>query len=338
MSRATVMSADLRRLLQSIFAVLAVACAPAWAQAPAWPNKPVHLLVPFPAGGPTDVTARIYADKLAARLNQPFVVENKPGPNGIAVYNAVIAAPADGNTLAFVTPGGQVLQPAINAYLKKPVEQDVNKLLAPVGLLAESPLVLVVSNKVPANTVPELLAWLKANAAKANYASDGVGSSTHLAAEMFNDALGIQAVHVPFKGTVDSMNAVMQGDAHFAFAGILTPLALHRAGKLKIIAIGGTSAVASLPGVPLLADAANLPGFDVSSWFALFAPKDTPPERVALLNAQLEAIARQPDVIEKFANLGLQPRPVSAAELAQRIQRDVRKWNELLVRTQLKLN
>ena len=325
------------RALVSV-AALGLACVAASVQAQAWPTKPVHLLVPFPPGGPTDVTARVFAEKLSARLGQPFVVENRPGPNGSAVYNAAFAAPADGHTLAVTTPGGQVLQPAINAYLKKSVESDVNRLLVPVGVMAESPLVLVISPKIPANDVPGLLAWLKANPTKANYASDGVGSSTHLAAEMFNDALGLKAVHVPFKGTVDSMNAVMQGDAHYAFAGILTPLALHRAAKLKIVAIAGASPVASLPGVPLLADAAKLPGFDVSSWFALFAHKDVPADRLALLNAELQAIARQPEVEERMLQLGLQAQPVPAQELARRVQRDLGKWHDLLVRTQLKLN
>jgi tripartite-type tricarboxylate transporter receptor subunit TctC len=321
-----------------VAAVLGIACFGGVAHAQTWPSKPVHLLVPFPAGGPTDITARIYAEKLSAKFGQPFVVENKPGPNGIAVYNAVPAAPADGHTLAFVTIGGQALQPAINAYLKKPVDVDVNRQLVPVGLLADSPLVLLVSPSIGASTVPELVAWLKANPTKANFASDGVGSSTHLAAEMFNDALGVKAVHVPFKGTVASNNAIMAGDAHYAFSGILTPLPLHRAGKLKIIAVGGTSPVSSLPGVPVLADAAKLPGFDVSSWFAVYAHKDVPAERIALLNAELQRIGAMPDVTERFAGMGLQTRPMTAADLGRRAQADVRRWHDLLVRTQLKLD
>jgi len=330
------MPAVLRALLAT--AALGLTCMTAAAQAPAWLAKPVHLLVPFPPGGPTDVTARIYADRLAARLGQPFVVENKPAPNGSAVYAAMLSAPADGHTLAFVTPGGQALQPAINAYLKKPADVDVNRLLVPVGLLADSPLVLLVSPSIGVGTVAELVAWIKANPAKANYASDGVGSTTHLAAEMFNDALGLKAVHVPFKGTVASNNAVMAGDAHYAFSGILTPLPLHRAGKLRIIAVGGSLPVSSLPGVPLLAEAAKLPGFDVSSWFAVYAPKDTPPERIALLNAELQRVAAQPDVIERFAGMGLQARSMAPAELGARVQAELRRWQELLVRTQLKLN
>lgn len=317
---------------------LGLACFCALAQAPAWPAKPVHLLVPFPPGGPTDVTARLFADKLAARFNQPFLVENRPGPNGIVVYNATLAAPADGYTLAFVTTGGQVLQPAISGYLKKPVDPDVNRLLSPVGLLAETPLVLVVSNTIPVNTVQELVAWVKANPAKANYASDGVGSSTHLAAELFNDALGLKAVHVPFKGTVATNQSVMTGDAHYAFSGILTPLPLHRAGKLKIIAVGGTAPVGALPGVPILAEAAKLPGFDLSSWFALYVHKDVPADRVALLNSELQRIAAMPDVAERFAGMGLQTRAITAQELGQRVQGEVRKWQDLLVRTQMTVN
>jgi tripartite-type tricarboxylate transporter receptor subunit TctC len=308
------------------------------ANAQSWPTKAVHLLVPFPPGGPTDITARVYADKLSAHFGQPFVVENRPGPNGIAVYNATLAAPADGYTLAFTTTGGQVLQPAINAYLKKPVESDVNALLKPIGMLAETPLVLLVSPSIGVNTVPELIAWLKANPTKANYASDGVGSSTHLAMEMFNDALGLKAVHIPFKGTVATNNAIMTGDAHYAFSGILTPLPLHRAGKLKIVAVTGSSPVSSLPGVPVLADAAKLPGFEITSWFALYAHKDVPADRIALLNAALQRIGAMPDVIERFAGMGLNTRPMSAQELGQRVQAEGRKWSSMLVRTQVKVN
>jgi tripartite-type tricarboxylate transporter receptor subunit TctC len=319
-------------------AVLGVACFGGAAHAQAWPSKPVHLLVPFPPGGPTDVTARIFADKLSAKFGQPFLVENKPGPNGVAVYNAVLAAPADGYTLAFVTTGGQALQPAINAYLKKPVEVDVNRQLIPAGMLADSPLVLLVSPSIGVNTAQELIAWVKANPAKANYASDGVGSSTHIVAEMFNDAVGIKAVHVPFKGTVASNNAIMAGDAHYAFSGVLTPLPLHRAGKLKIIAVGGSETLASLPGVPVLSDAAKLPGFDVSSWFALYVHKDVPPDRIALLNAELQRIGAMPDVIERFAGMGLQTRPMTVSALGQRVQAEYKRWSDTLARTQPKLD
>jgi tripartite-type tricarboxylate transporter receptor subunit TctC len=329
-----------KRLL-SVALVLGVGVSAAQAQAqmmtPAWPSKPIHLLVPFPPGGPTDITARVYADKLSARVGQPVVVENKPGPNGIAVYNAMAGVAPDGHTLAFVTIGGQVLQPAIQKYMKKPVEPDVNRMLKPIGLLAETPLVLVVSPKVPANNVPELVAWLKANGDKANYASDGVGSTTHLAMEMFNDALGLKAVHVPFRGTVASMNAVMQGDAHYAFAGILTPLPLHKAGRLKILAVSGSQPISSLPEAPVLAAAAGIPGFDVSSWFAVFAPATMPEDRVVALNTELQAIARQPDVISRFENLGLQARPMTPQALRDRVVIEQRAWDAVLERARPKL-
>jgi tripartite-type tricarboxylate transporter receptor subunit TctC len=198
-------------------------------------------------------------------------------------------------------------------------------------------LVLVISPKVPANNVQELLAWLKANGDKANYASDGVGSTTHLAMEMFNDALGLKAVHVPFKGTVASMNAIMQGDAHYAFAGILTPLPLHKAGRLKILAVSGSQPVPSLPEAPVLAVAAGLPGFDVSSWFAVFAPTAVPDDRVAYLNAELQAIARQPDVMGRFEGLGLQTRPMTPQALRDRVASEQRAWDAVLERARPKL-
>ncbi|QHE84594.1 Bug family tripartite tricarboxylate transporter substrate binding protein [Hydrogenophaga sp. BPS33] len=326
----------MQRRIAHFLAALALLALPLWAGAQAtpaaWPSKPIHLLVPFPPGGPTDITARLYAEKLTERLGQPVIVENKPGPNGIVVYNAMQGAQADGHTLAFVTIGGQVLQPAIQRYMKKPVEPDVNRLLKPVGLLAETPLVLVVNPKVPVDNVKDLLAWLRANSATLNYASDGVGSTTHLAMEMFNDALGIKAVHVPFKGTVASMNAVMRGDAQYAFAGILTPLQLHKAGRLKILAVSGGQPVASVPEAPVLASAAGIAGFDVSSWFAMFAPADVPADRVAKLNAELQAIARQPDVAARFESLGLQTNPMTASALAERVKKEQRTWEAVMER------
>lgn len=325
----------MRKDITHLLAALVVLVAPLWAgaQAAPWPNKPLHLLVPFPPGGPTDITARVYAEKLAERLGQPVVVENKPGPNGIAVYNSMNGAAPDGHTLAFVTIGGQVLQPAIQKYMKKPVEPDVNRLLKAVGLLAETPLVLVISSKVPVDNVKDLVAWLRANEGTANYASDGVGSTTHLAMEMFNDAMGLKPVHVPFKGTVASMNAVMRGDAHYAFAGILTPLPLHKAGRLKILAVSGSQAVASLPETPVLAAAAGIPGFDVSSWFGIFAPADVPADRIAILNAGLQSIAKQPDVVARFEGLGLQANPMSTQALADRVRKEQRLWESVLERT-----
>ena len=186
--------------------------------------------------------------------------------------------------------------------------------------MAELPLVLVVSPSIPVSTVPELVAWVKADPGKVNYASDGIGSSTHLAAEMFNDALGLKAVHLPFKGTVATSQAVVTGDAHYAFSGILTPLPLHRAGRLKIVAVGGTAPASALPGIPVLADAAMLPGFEASSWFAFYAHKDVPAERIALLNAELQRVGMLPDVVERFAGMGLQTRAMTAQQLAQRVQ------------------
>ncbi len=150
--------------------------------------------------------------------------------------------------------------------------------------------------------------------------------------EMFNDALGLKAVHVPFKGTVASMSAVMRGDAHYAFAGILTPLQLHKAGRLKIIAVSGSQPVASVPEAPILATAAGIPGFDVSSWFAMYAPAGVPADRITKLNTWLQDIARQPDVVARFESLGLQTNPVSPQVLGDRVKREEGTWGAVMER------
>ena len=321
-------------------ALLALLCALPFARdaaAQAWPAKAVRLLVPFPPGGPADITARAYTDKLGAALGQPFLLENRPGPNGIIVSNAIIASPADGYAFAFSSVGGQVLAPAINAYLKRPQEPDVLKLLVPVGLLAETPLMVVVNPALNINTLGELIAYAKANPGKLNFGSDGIGSSTHLAEELFNKALGISAVHIPFKGTVDVMNAMMGGEIQYSFSGIATPLPLHRQGRVKILATGGASATAALPSAPTVAAAAKLPGFDVASWFAVFARAGTDAGVIATLSREIQKISKLPDVIERLRNVGIDALSSTPEQLAAKVDADYRKWSDLL-KTGVKLD
>jgi tripartite-type tricarboxylate transporter receptor subunit TctC len=301
------------------------------AQAQAYPNKPVKMLIPFPPGGPTDLTGRTYADKLTTALGQSFVVENRPGPNGIIVSNATIAAAADGYTLAFSSVGGAVLAPAINAYRNKPQDPDTLKQLTAVSLMAETPLGIFVNPSLNINTVPELIAQLRANGAKMNVGSDGIGSSTHLAEELFMNLLKLESTHVPFKGTVDVTNALMQNQVQWSFTGIGgPPISLHRQGRVKIIAVGGSTRLPALPELPTVAEAASLPGFDVASWFAIFVRTGTDKAIINILSTEIQKAAKMQDVIDKLGALSIVARGSTPEQLNAKVDADYKKWSDLL--------
>jgi tripartite-type tricarboxylate transporter receptor subunit TctC len=309
------------------------------ALAQAYPNKPVHMLVPFPPGGPTDLTARTYAEKLTAQMGQPFLVENRPGPNGIIVSNATIAAPADGYTLAFTSVGGQVLTPAINAYRNRPQEPDVLKQLVPVGLMVETPLGIFVNPALKINTVPELIAQLRANPGKMNNGSDGIGSSTHLAEELFLSLLNLNSTHVPFKGTVDVMNALAQGEIQWSISGTGAPaLPLHRQGRVKMIAVTSTTRAPILPEIPTVAEAANLPGFEASSWFAIFVKAGTDRAIINSLSAEIQKAAKYQDLIDKLGQFSLFAKGSTPEQLGARVDADYKKWSEVLRTAKVKFD
>jgi tripartite-type tricarboxylate transporter receptor subunit TctC len=309
------------------------------AQAQAYPNKPVKMLIPFPPGGPTDLTGRTYADKLTTALGQSFVVENRPGPNGIIVSNATIAAAADGYTLAFSSVGGAVLAPAINAYRNKPQDPDTLKQLTSVSLMAETPLGIFVNPALNINTVAELIAQMRANPGKLNNASDGIGSSTHLAEELFLNLLKLESAHVPFKGTVDVMNALMQGQVQWSFSGIGgPPLPLHRQGRVKIIAVGGSARLPALPEIPTVAEAANLPGFDVASWFAIFVRTGTDKAIINTLSTEIQKAAKMQDVIDKLGALSIVAKGSTPEQLTAKVDADYKKWSDLLKTGKIKFD
>ena len=309
------------------------------ANAQTYPNKPVKILVPFPPGGPTDLTARTYAEKLTAQMGQSFLVENRPGPNGIIVSNATIAAPADGYTLAFTSVGGQVLAPAINAYRNRPQEPDVQKLLVPVSLMVETPLGIFVNPGLKINTVAELIAQMRANPGKWNNGSDGIGSSTHLAEELFLSQLNLTSTHVPFKGTVDVMNALVQGEIQWSISGTGAPaLPLHRQGRVKMIAVSGATRAPILPEIPTVAEAANLPGFEASSWFAIYVRAGTDRAIITALSSEIQKAAKLQDLIDKLGAFSLFAKGSSPEQLAARVDTDYRKWSEVLKTAKVKFD
>ena len=291
-----------------------------------WPTKAVTYVVPFTAGGSTDVVGRTLTTKLAERLGQPFVVENKPGAAGAVGAAYVAKAPADGHTLF----GGTISTHAINASLYKNLGYDPIKDFEPVSLIATLPNVLIVNAALGVNTVAELVALIKRDASKRNFASSGAGTSTHLAGELFADIIGVQLTHVPYKGTPPALTDVASGQVPFMFDQMTAALPLVQAGKLKFLAVTTAKRTHVAPDIPTMMEA-GVANFEMSSWQAVYAPKGTPKAVVNKLNAEIVRILALPDVKDKLANqLGMTIVGSSPDELAAHMAKEIPRWAELV--------
>jgi tripartite-type tricarboxylate transporter receptor subunit TctC len=302
-------------------ALVLVACIPLGALAQTWPAKPVRMLVPFPPGGGVDYAARIVGKHLSDRLGQPVVVENRAGANGIIALEALKAAAADGYTLAAASNGPLVINPSI--YLKLPY--DAVRDFVAIGRLVNFPLLLVAHPSVSAKSVPELIALAKAKPGALTYSSPGIGNGGHLAGELFASMANISLVHVPYKGTAPAATALLAGDVSLAFSSIPTVLPHVRAGKLRALAVGDATRVASLPEYPTIAES-GLPGYEAFSWAGVIAPAGTPREIVTHVNRQLGQILRQRQIIEQFASEGTIPVPDTPEEFSAYIKSELVKW------------
>lgn len=306
-------------------AALAVLAGSAAAQAPAWPAKPIRLVVTFPAGGSSDTAARLVAPKLAERLGQPVVVENKPGAGGGLGLELVAKSPADGYTLVLASAGGLTANPTLYKKLAYHPERD----FAPVTLFGTSPFVLVAHSAVPANTTRELVALAKAQAGQLSYASGGNGTAMHLSAELFKSMTQTFIVHIPYRGSAPAVLAVMGGETQLAVADIASVQPQLKSGRMKVIGIMSRQRSPLAPELPTLAES-GLPGFESSGWFAILAPAGTPAPIVSRLNAELVAVLKSPDLKERFASAGLEPLSSSPEELAQLMKTETVKWAKVI--------
>ena len=313
-----------RHLLAAAAGSLAL---PAWAQSGDWPGaKPVTYVVPFTAGGSTDVVGRTLTDKLQATLKQSFVVENRPGQGGGLGAAAVAKAAADGYTLF----GGTISTHAINASLYKNLAYDPVKDFEPVCLVATLPNVLLVDPNLGVNTVAELIALLKKDDKRRTFASSGAGTSTHLAGELFADQIGVALTHIPYKGTPPAMVDVSAGQVTFMFDQMTAALPLLQAGKLKLLAVTTRQRIALSPNTPTMIEA-GLPDFDMASWQAVYAPKGTPKAIVQRLHAEIAKALKLPDVVAKLHDqMGMQLVGGSPEELAALMAREIPRWAALV--------
>jgi tripartite-type tricarboxylate transporter receptor subunit TctC len=320
----------MKKLLSSmLWAALMVAWVrPAAAQTlGAYPDKPIKLVVAFPPGGPTDLVARVLAQKLGEQLGQSVVVDNKPGANGNIAAELVAKAPADGYTVFYNT-SAIALSPA----LYKTLTYDVRGDFAPVALTAVIPLVLAVHPSLPVNTVQEFLAYVKANPGKLSYGSAGNGNITHLGAHMVLQDKGLSAVHVPYKGSAPALTDLVGGQTQFTTDTVNSSLPFIRDKRLKALAVTSLTRAPVLPDVPTLNETV-MPGFEVGAWQGVLVPAKTPADVVKRLNAELLKALAAPDVKAKLALQGAQTLGSTPAEYGTYLQTELERWARVVKQT-----
>ena len=303
------------------------------AAAQSWPNKPIRYIVPFAAGGTTDILARTIGEKLTVALGQPVIVENKPGAGGGVGAAEVAKAPPDGYTIM----GGTISTHAINASLYTSLPYDPVKDFVAITLIARVPNMLVVNNDIPAKNVAELIKLMKANPGKWNFASAGNGTSQHLSGELFKGMAGVEMQHIPYKGSPPALTDVMGGQVSMTFDNITTAWTLAKAGKLKALAVTTAKRSPIAPDVPTLAES-GLPGYEIGSWQGVFGPAGIPPEIVKRLNTEIVKIINAPDVQKKLVELGAEPVANSPEEFAAFVKTEVVKWGDVVKKSGAKVD
>jgi tripartite-type tricarboxylate transporter receptor subunit TctC len=288
-----------------------------------YPNRPIRLIVGYPAGGSTDVLARLMAAKLSDLVGQQVIVENKPGATGNIATEFVVRSPADGYTLSI---GGAAS--TINASLQKNLTYDFARDLAPVGLTSRSPNIMVVPAASPAKTPAEFIAYTKANPGKVNYASSGNGASTHMAAELFKLVTRAEMTHVPYRGNAPALTDLITGQTQVMFDNLPSSAPFIRAGQLRALAITGSARTDAFPELPTLKEL----GYDVEvySWTGLYAPAATPREIVDYLGAQLLKIVAMPDYQARLKDLGAEAVPMGPDELGAYTRVEITKWAKVV--------
>jgi tripartite-type tricarboxylate transporter receptor subunit TctC len=288
-------------------------------------SKPIRLVVPFPAGGGTDIFARVIGNKLTETLKWVIIVDNKPGAGGNIGIDAVAKAPPDGYTIGL----GQTSNLAINPTLYAKLPYDPLKDLVPIVLVADAPLVLVVPASSPYKTLGELIAAAKTKPGDISFGSPGNGTVAHLTGELLQTAAGIKFQHIPYKGSAQAMTDLMGGQVQVYMSSVPTALSQIKAGKLRPLAVSSTKRVATLPDVPTIAEA-GYKGFDANTWFGLVAPKGTPTAIVDKINAEVNKVLSSSDVKEKFAAEGGGPMGGSSQEFAALLKADHAKWGKVV--------
>lgn len=315
-----------RALLAGLLAV--TAAWPALAQAP-WPSRPIRIVVPYPAGGTTDQLARAIAQPLQETLGQPIVVENKAGAGGTLGTDLVAKAAPDGHTFVFGNSG-----PNATASLMKKLPYDVLRDFRPVSTVVSVPLILAVAADSPHRTVKDFVAWARAQGTSLNYGSTGIGGSSHLASEAFNEAAATKVQHIPYAGGAPLVTAFAGGQVHMAFVTGLDGAAMVQAGRIRYLAVASPQRTEVLPGLPAIAE--DLPGFSSVVWFGVLAPRGVPDEIVAKMNAAIVAAVARPEVRKQFTDRNVEPRSSTPEQMAQVIRGEIEKWGPVVTRANIR--
>ncbi|MDE3233351.1 MAG: tripartite tricarboxylate transporter substrate binding protein [Pseudomonadota bacterium] len=292
------------------------------ASAQAYPNRPIRLVVTFPTGGAPDILARLFSEK--AQLGQPVVIDNKPGAGGNIGSDIVAKSAGDGYTLVMGTVGTH----SINGSLYEKMPYDMVKNFSPISLIASAPNLLVVNNDLPVKTVNELIAYMKANPNKLSFGSPGIGTSVHMSGELFKSMTGTSMTHVPYKGRQFFLPDLLGGSIQLVFDNMPSALPMAKEGKIRAIAQTTAKRSPAAPDVPTVAE--SLPGFEATTWFAMFAPANTPKPIIDKLNAEVVRVFKLPEVNERLKTLGLDPVLSTPDELGKYQASEIVKWTKVV--------
>lgn len=292
------------------------------ASAQAYPNRPIRLVVTFPTGGAPDILARLFSEK--AQLGQAVVIDNKPGAGGNIGSDIVAKSPGDGYTIVMGTVGTH----AINGSLYEKMPYDMVKNFSPISLIASAPNLLVVNNDLPVKTVNELIAYMKANPNKLSFGSPGIGTSVHMSGELFKSMTGTSMTHVPYKGRQFFLPDLLGGSIQLVFDNMPSALPMAKEGKIRAIAQTTAKRSPAAPDVPTVAE--SLPGFEATTWFAMFAPANTPKPIIDKLHAEVVRVFKLPEVAERLKTLGLDPALSTPDELGKYQASEIVKWTKVV--------
>jgi len=312
-----------RRFLQLAAGAAALPAVTRMAAAQSYPTRPLRMIIGYPPGGSADITARLTGQWLSERLGQPVVVESRPGAATNLATEAVVRAPGDGYTLLLVAPAN-----AINATLYDKLNFNFLRDIVPVAGIIRFPNVVVVNPSLPIKTIPELIAYAKANPGKLNMASSGNGSTIHMSGELFKMLTGINMVHVPYRGGAPALTDLIAGQVHVMFDNVPTSAEHIKAGKLRGLAVTSTTRSSVLPDLPTVADV--LPGYEASAWYGLGVPKNTPGEVIDAVNKAMNAVLADPKAQARFAELGASLLPGSPADFGKLLADETEKWSKVV--------
>ena len=318
-----------RQLLHLAAGVVALAAISPLACAQSYPSRPVHLIVAYAPGGGTDVTARLMGQWLSERLGQPFIIENKSGAGGNIGTEAAVHAPADGYTLFLIS-----LANATNATLYDHLNYNFIRDIVPVAGIIRVPNVMLVNPALPVSTVPEFIAYAKANPGKVNMASAGNGSPPHIAGELFIAMAGVNMQHVPYRSGGGALTSLLGGQVQVTFESTLSSLEFIRAGKLRALAVTTSTRSPALPDIPSLSD--FVPGYEASSWYGIGAPKGTPLEIIDKLNREINAALADPSMLARFGDFGATVLSGSPADFGKLIAEETDKWGKVIRTAEIK--